>query len=849
MRPPILTLDKVEDFENSIRDLIPSYLPEWKPRDGEVGWAVAKSFSQMSTQIANRLNRVPQKLFLSYLDRLEMRPKEAQSALTPIEFKLRKKGAKSARIPIKSQLMSQSKEVFETQSEFTAMRAEILSCYFVNKREDTISDIWSQLIAKKDAFLDSKGEANRHELYIRDDKLFRFQKGYGERQRVTLRIPYQEDSQKDIKWFYWEDNGELQRWIEFRKKVGKRYIYLKKKQTTPTSTTTVNGEEGYWIRATIDVVDKPISIDNFAIRLSSISGLDASFTNDVPIDLSEIFFPFGEEPKLEDSWYLASTEGFSKSGHKVKLLLDNIGLLTDGKATLSWEYNSGKSWQQLNIKYREKDVIFTIPNDINLFKHNDIESYWIRVRIVAGGYAQTTINTAQVVTKECLSSEGKTTTFEITQNALSTTYTAPTLSFNYITVKGSTEEFQTIIAYNNYNYKKHQKIPTPIFKSFEGRDRSLYLGFDNPFELGLVSLFFAVAIRQLKLTRTIKCFYEDIDSTWRKLKIEDKSQALQNSGTISFLAPSEQRASTLFATLAYWIRIDFIEDSSQTTEAKPSDSNFFDIPVGDGDQGDIIQGIYLNSVWAKYSHGGEVGANGEAHSVKKLITTIPAVKEVTNPLSIAGGAKAESNEKLIQKAPARIRHRNRGINQQDIESLVYEASADIAQAKLFSLSESGSNSVVLLPFLDEPMPKPSFLLRQQIAEYLDSRISAVSSLEVIAPEYVCINVVATLHTKEVSYADRIHEDTLSSLESYLHPLSGKINGAGWEFGESVCLSDVIGLLEHIPYVDYISNIEVIMKSANDKRVLSDSNSKSIPIPPYALIASGEHKIIVVEVER
>jgi len=462
-----------------------------------------------------------------------------------------------------------------------------------------------------------------------------------------------------------------------------------------------------------------------------------------------------------------------------------------------------------------------------------------------------------VITKESEKDGVKTTTFDITQNVLKPDYrAAPKLSFNSIIVKGLTKKFNNVIIYDNHNHTKYNQLPNPIFTSLGTNNRTLYLGFNQTFESGLVSLFFAVQTNQLKTSRNIEMFYFNQNDEWIKLKIEDQTQALQQNGTIGFLAPSDQKEEQLFDTLAYWIKIQFIKETPPLdlkSKSPESIIEVFHIPLGDSDQSDVIQGIYPNTVWAKQSYGGEIGENGEAESINKLITTLPAIKEVNNPLPITGGAKAESNETLIYNAPAKIRHRNHAINHQDIEALIYEVSPNIARAKLFlsldnqGIYHNGGNTIVIVPFLDEPMPKPSFVLRQQVETYLAPRIAAVSSLEVIAPEYLSINIRATLHTKTVAYANRIEEDAHIALNSYLHPLSGKVDGSGWAFGEALCLSDVIGWLERLQDVEYISHIEVMMRSKNNQKILSNAKNHLVTLPPYALIASGVHTIQVEEV--
>jgi hypothetical protein len=627
----------------------------------------------------------------------------------------------------------------------------------------------------------------------------------------------------------------------------------------------VNGEEGYWIKAVLGKITHSIEVESFQIKFISQSGLDYSFTNDVPIDFTgKDFYPFGEEPQVEDAWYMASTEAFSKSGHEIHFHFNTIVPLENEKeVSLSWEYNDGKTWKQLNVKHTKKGVHFIVPNEINLFKYNDIKNYWIRLRIVAGGYAKTTLNTAQVISKETTKDGIKTTTFDITQNTIQKEYTAPKLSFNYIKVSGVSTNFKSITIHHNQNYKQYKQMPQPIFKSFKAQEKSLYLGFNHPFDSGLVSIFFEVAIRQIKISRTLHASYTNKQGRETKLKIEDETQALQNNGTLSFLAPTDQKEEMLFGTLAYWIKIEFIESSTKKEHREENKKDnrktfiksayLFDIQLGDNDKGDVIKGIYTNTIWAKHQHGGAMGDNGDAHTLNKLLSTIPAIKEVSNPLPIIGGAKRESNEELINKAPLKIRHRNAAVNQQDIEALVYEASSSIAKVKLFLSMDkngnyhSGGNTIVVLPFLDDPMPKPSFDLRQKIVAYLSSRMSAVSTFEVIAPEYVRIDVTATLHTKTVAYVNRIKEQTLKGLDTYLHPITGKSNDQGWEFSEAPCLSNLLSWLEHVEDVEYISHFEVTLQSKKNTLTLNGSKRTLLSLPPYALVASGLHKIKVEEV--
>jgi hypothetical protein len=1016
MRHPVLDPRQAADFEASIKALIPSYLPQWKPAVREPGWAVAQAFSQMAEEVAHRLNGVPEKLFLAYLERLGTEPGPANPAVAPVQFTLREKGAGSARIPQKTQLMSQSKALFETRSEFTAQKAALNACYLVEGGgRDAIADLYAPLLAGEPAPLHVTDSLQAHELYIRDDRLFRLRPG--SRESLELFVPHL----KKARWYYWgEDAQGVVRWIRFNQNNGGHYplspmnpipllpkhagsvrrdnmhslanwfafaqdngnsTTLRPKIPVPFLPKTVNGQEGYWIKAVVDSVGAPVRVNDFTIGLNAFSGIDAMFTNDVPIDLeATTFHPFGKEPKLQDCWYLASAEAFSKSGHTVRLDFEATKghpLFVDAEtATLSWEYWDGSAWQLLKITRLQKNrgVAFTVPDACAPLEYGSLESYWIRVRITAGGYAETTVNKAIVEVTEDTSTTPKTYTYDIKQHAISTEYTPPELILKSVTVQGEQNRFDGFVTYNNLTYGTSRKTPDPVFETLAESDDTLYLSFDAPFEGGLVSLFFALSMRQIKQARTMTWHYADENGGWQKLKIDDTTEALQKNGTITFLAPEDQGVRMLFGRQGCWLRIRLHTSEAAKTPHTPtgelpaadtphrpcpdSERRFWVLP-GSGDGVEQLLGIYTNTVWAEqlnsvamelagssdasasqrftlknaplfepevwvceplapddgsdyryddvrngywcaytpaeslydhgagarvfafnsqsgtvlfgdgghgripppgrdnivvsYRYGGGSGANSGAGTIDKLVSTIGAVAAVGNPLPISGGVDPEPNAALIDRAPARVRHRDRGVSRSDIEVLALQASREIARVRLFlSLDakgayRSGGNTLVIVPHRDTPMPKPSFVLREQVETYLRARIAAVAAFDVIGPEYVQVSVHATLATAEPAFAGSIEEEAAELLAARLHPLTGKTDGSGWSFGEAFCLSDVILWLERIGYVEAVTALEVVLQSAQTRLVVTPSQNPAVTLPPYALIASGAHAITVEEV--
>jgi predicted phage baseplate assembly protein len=300
----------------------------------------------------------------------------------------------------------------------------------------------------------------------------------------------------------------------------------------------------------------------------------------------------------------------------------------------------------------------------------------------------------------------------------------------------------------------------------------------------------------------------------------------------------------------YWLayrEIDHLFNAHVDERVFWLNSNEGVIHFGDGEEGKIPP-LARDNIRVSYRYGGGAKSNGEASSIKKLLSTLPSIQKVSNPLAITGGADQEPIAELIEKAPANIRHHNRAVCERDIEALVYKVSRSIGRAKLFLKPQGfGEQYLVVVPRDSRAMPQASLNLREKIESYLESRISATSSIEVVSPEYLLVHVRATLHTKTPALADSIYQTALRQLENYLHPLTGKPNQQGWAFGESITLSDVLGWLEEIEQVEYISDIEILLQSGEEQELLNEVNNHYLNLPPYALLASGEHTIKVKEV--
>jgi predicted phage baseplate assembly protein len=135
---------------------------------------------------------------------------------------------------------------------------------------------------------------------------------------------------------------------------------------------------------------------------------DFCFFNTVPIDLSKDFYPFGEQPRFNDTLYIASKEAFARSNANVTLtvtLSEGLFVNTDGSVEIAWEVWNGQNWQKLETKSttlsgepitssKNLPANFTGNGKVELTLSqtnfqttvNGETNYWLRARIVKGNF-------------------------------------------------------------------------------------------------------------------------------------------------------------------------------------------------------------------------------------------------------------------------------------------------------------------------------------------------------------------------------------------------------------------------------------------------------------------------------
>jgi predicted phage baseplate assembly protein len=219
---------------------------------------------------------------------------------------------------------------------------------------------------------------------------------------------------------------------------------------------------------------------------------------------------------------------------------------------------------------------------------------------------------------------------------------------------------------------------------------------------------------------------------------------------------------------------------------------------------------------AYYRTGGGLAGNRPANTIIQLKTTVPYVDKVTNPEPAEGGAEAESLESLLARAPRALRHHHRAVSLEDYEDLAL-ALPGVARAKCVPLYDlindpdtnhvqPGTVSLIIVPRTTEPKPVPNLELLDQISGYLDERRIPTADLIIVGPDYVRVDVTAEIALVSLEGASGVEREVAQTLARFLHPLTGGLDGNGWDFGREPYLSDLYALLEAVPGVDHIRSL-------------------------------------------
>lgn len=447
------------------KTLLISYAGGWKPADKTPGSALVQAFARLAEIVVERVNRIPEKNFLAFLEMLGLEINPPQPARVPLTFYLAQGRKDTALVPQGTQVAApppvgtSEPIIFETERDLvltgTIVRAAFARYVATDSRPDAYADYSEQVAGANLAqslstetqktdnvikpFQNDAGTPIPRQLYV----------GLGSQlAQATGTLTLTLDG-KDARalldraeWDYRDDKGwqPLPSPKVFTREFNEvTFAGVTFAEFPAIPESIVHGRTNLWLRMRLQPAQQPPA-NGFQAGSVSISlradelhpSVGPAFTNQQPIDLNKGFFPFGEQPRLDDALYLACEEAFTHADASVRLEIKLVQstfpdeklvgseTISAAKETLdaldlAWEY-----WNQLTQRWTtikdlsgkdgplkltglelkelsgkdgppkqtklEYTATFSVPKDMGPVAVNGIQSCWIRSRISSGGY-------------------------------------------------------------------------------------------------------------------------------------------------------------------------------------------------------------------------------------------------------------------------------------------------------------------------------------------------------------------------------------------------------------------------------------------------------------------------------
>lgn len=344
--PPLIDPRDRQALLRELQALLPFYTPTWQVGETGPSRALVEAFLLFQRAVIARLNRVPEKLLLAFLDQLGLALLPALPARAPAIFAPAQGATTSLTVPAGTQVAA-GETVFQTEAAFAATPATLQAVVSIVPAQDVILHHLPALAQHEPARLFTTDAAQpnlqEHSLYLGDAHLLNLKAASTLTLTVQTAQPELLHAPSALVWEWWgkqERPGATDRWNPF---VAVQQLAVQAKTSIQLALTkdageiketTVHGVKSRWIRCRLvgallqgaPLADLTISTISLTVAHPTVGVMpDAAFANDFPLPLpptpDKPLLPFGTRPRQGDTWYLAGREALSKPRARMTLTL------------------------------------------------------------------------------------------------------------------------------------------------------------------------------------------------------------------------------------------------------------------------------------------------------------------------------------------------------------------------------------------------------------------------------------------------------------------------------------------------------------------------------------------------
>lgn len=579
---------KYEDIRDEAISNIIKHCPQWTNHNtSDPGVTLVELFSSMTEMILYRLNQVPQKNYLAFIDLIGIKQRLPIPSKTDVTFILSDGyqmdlDQKDTVLLTKDSIVTtepQGEEeaiIFETTNEIYLSNLKLLNVYskkfnLTRNRDDIVNhtdDMLSKIPFKP--FYTNNSVPNQVQIYLESGDFDILKNNV--KATLMFRLPttmreykIHKDFMKNMSWQFFDGFN----WLDLT--ISQNYKLILDEKDADVLIVTFEGNNEQFNISALDIFDED---ENYHIRgtfketnswlqnlmiyeVSLVASSDEHgvlplncFHNYEQLDMNNDFCPFGGRPKLDnslqdDSFIIRSDESLCIPDSIVSLELihsNNTEYQTARgslKLQIIWEYPVGISkWKLLEVTdttdnfTKNGSITFQVPSDIEKIMLNGEDGFWIRARIVSGNFGE----------------EEKTEYDEANGSVKVTAATLrpPLLDKLLIHYTLPRKDLEECFVFNNFRYEKvefDKNRPIYLFKDDSMQEEVLILGFDSYLSDNYLDIYFdiddhIVLNKNLYTKQRVIKWELFQDSNWKELMVTDNTDGLTKSGSVRIQLPS-----------------------------------------------------------------------------------------------------------------------------------------------------------------------------------------------------------------------------------------------------------------------------------------------------------------------
>lgn len=277
-------------------------------------------------------------------------------------------------------------------------------------------------------------------------------------------------------------------------------------------------------------------------------------------------------------------------------------------------------------------------------------------------------------------------------------------------------------------------------------------------------------------------------------------------------------------------------------------------------------------VFKQYRYGGGAKGNLPPNTLQILTSAVPYVARVTNLTRASGGQDQETLDEVKLRARRELQAQKRAVTAQDFEQVALSYSRYAARVRCITPGMD-SREVGVVRLLVVPAAADSLQVNdlsrlhlneeyvRGLTRHLDQYRLLTTHVRVYEPDYLGLKVKARIVVDDYASPDQVAARVDQHLRNFINPLPPfpaleekdqllEKGWAGWPFGRSLFVAEVYALIQRVPGVKYVLDVEIqsgkVEPGLEAQAPLTPLEDKLLRVPPETLLCSLEHEITVVD---